>query len=808
MSRKENLISKLHPRKGTWKIAVRITDMWDVKKHNGRQAIDMVLIDQMLWIVYNFQGVKIGATLWQELFSEFQPKLALGCSYLIQNIKVVDNQSEYKVSPIPYLLYFVKTTSVKEVERLEIPANVHVITEIADIISGIAPRHTLVDFVGVVAEVIERKIVNPAYRVTVKLRDNSDAEILMTLWEDYALQLDDAIEKNHFVRESLVLMLTLAKIKDAKDKYPLSVQNIKNGSKLYVNSDDIAEIRKFRDSLCVPFYVGGLTEEGSGSQSQYTSNSQRGDRDKFLHNAQMVSLGDISRLREGGDEIKVLPECVDDLVGKTLALRFKYRVNMRQSSVMDVSQEEHHIQTLTFKIVLQDEQTIGKSPASCDETSSGDYHPKPSLSQSANYDPGNTAFITPAKKLSGGQATISFWTYNALMTAPPKFLGCTVIYQFQAAFHVDRVNVSPHYSFDDPPIEDDAETDKNGNMDTPYENQNTGYKEVGDPIWQCRHCKAMIWYDERINKDKQTKNPKFALCCGDGKIQMFVLEDAPQPLRQLLFDSNDSQAKNFQQNIRSYNVMFTFTSPGLQLDTRYNTGRGPPTFRVHGQGHHLIGSLLPLANKLPKFVQLYIYDTDNEVNNKLSQNPNKDVLDEDIIIATKNMLDNNNHYAQKFRMARDKLQSSIVSDLKLKLIYDRQSDGRLYNLPNTAEVAALIVGDEHTGYVANPHQNKLIYNEMAYDKEVLVVEFNRCYHSMTDEQTSIFDNIMRVVASQLRGVYFLYGYGGIGKTFMWKTLSSVVRSNGGIVLTVASNGIASLLLPGGLLKPNEGEQFI
>ncbi|KAG5049793.1 hypothetical protein JHK85_010896 [Glycine max] len=395
MSRKENLISELHPRKGTWKIAVCITDMWDVKKHNGRQAIDMVLIDQM--------GVKIGATLWQELFPEFQPKLTLGCSYLIQNIKVVDNQSEYKVSPIPYLLYFVKTTSVKEVERLEIPANVHVITEIADIISGIAPRHTLVDFVGVVAEVIERKIVNPAYKVTVKLRDNSDAEILMTLWEDYALQLDDAIEKNHFVRESLVLMLTLAKIKDAK-------------------------------------------EEGSGSQSQYTSNSQRGDRDKFLHNAQMTSLGDISRLREdyfcltvatvdeilidtpwsydscpnctttfdplkivgacrscqnqvshtvpryklvvkmehngekanfhfwdatcikmfgktteecrqeliaGGDEIKVFPECVDDLVGKTLALRFKYRVNMRQSSVMDVSQEEHHIQTLTFKIVLQ-----------------------------------------------------------------------------------------------------------------------------------------------------------------------------------------------------------------------------------------------------------------------------------------------------------------------------------------------------------------------------------------------------------------------------------------------------------------------
>ena len=48
-------------------------------------------------------------------------------------------------------------------------------------------------------------------------------------------------------------------------------------------------------------------------------------------------------------------------------------------------------------------------------------------------------------------------------------------------------------------------------------------------------------------------------------------------------------------------------------------------------------------------------------------------------------------------MARNKVQSSPVCDLKLKLISDRQSDGRLYKLPNTGEVAALIVGDEHTG---------------------------------------------------------------------------------------------------------------
>ncbi|XP_076911125.1 uncharacterized protein LOC143568997 [Bidens hawaiensis] len=47
------------------------------------------------------------------------------------------------------------------------------------------------------------------------------------------------------------------------------------------------------------------------------------------------------------------------------------------------------------------------------------------------------------------------------------------------------------------------------------------------------------------------------------------------------------------------------------------------------------------------------------------------------------------------------------------------------------------------------------------------------------------------------GVFFVYGHGGTGKTFLWKTLSSAIRSQGNIVLNVASSGIASLLLFGG-----------
>nr|GEU40512.1 DNA helicase [Tanacetum cinerariifolium] len=44
---------------------------------------------------------------------------------------------------------------------------------------------------------------------------------------------------------------------------------------------------------------------------------------------------------------------------------------------------------------------------------------------------------------------------------------------------------------------------------------------------------------------------------------------------------------------------------------------------------------------------------------------------------------------------------------------------------------------------------------------------------------------------------FVYGHGGTGKTSLWRTLINSMRSEGKIVLAVASLGIASLLLPAG-----------
>jgi hypothetical protein len=54
------------------------------------------------------------------------------------------------------------------------------------------------------------------------------------------------------------------------------------------------------------------------------------------------------------------------------------------------------------------------------------------------------------------------------------------------------------------------------------------------------------------------------------------------------------------------------------VESRGNDGRGLPNFIIAGQNYHRIGTLMPSEGERPKFAQLYTYDTENEVHNRLS----------------------------------------------------------------------------------------------------------------------------------------------------------------------------------------------
>ncbi|XP_058732927.1 uncharacterized protein LOC131604509 [Vicia villosa] len=215
----------------------------------------------------------------------------------------------------------------------------------------------------------------------------------------------------------------------------------------------------------------------------------------------------------------------------------------------------------------------------------------------------------------------------------------------------------------------------------------------GDQIWECTYCHAHMWLQERASKTKKGHVPTFHRCCRGGKIVVPLLEEPPPLLRHLVFNKTSTESKNYRNNIRTYNSMFSFTSPGMKFDTTYSKKGGPPTLRLHGQTCHRIGTLLPKTGDRPQYAQLYISDIDNEVTNRMKCFRDNTEIDKNTVHNLKIMLDEFNIHAKVFRMARDVLDDNAFLDLNLRVICDRPEDGRVYNRPTVSEVAALIVGD-------------------------------------------------------------------------------------------------------------------
>ena len=133
-------------------------------------------------------------------------------------------------------------------------------------------------------------------------------------------------------------------------------------------------------------------------------------------------------------------------------------------------------------------------------------------------------------------------------------------------------------------------------------------------------------------------------------------EQPPGPLASLL--NSSPKSKQFQHNIRVYNCMFAMCSSGGKIDHKINRGGAPFCFKIKGQNMHFIGSLLPEDGGKPKFCQLYIYDTDNEQNNRIGAVGSNADVDLEIVEGLTKMLDLNNKLVRYFRSAREEFKKS------------------------------------------------------------------------------------------------------------------------------------------------------
>jgi DNA replication protein DnaC len=88
----------------------------------------------------------------------------------------------------------------------------------------------------------------------------------------------------------------------------------------------------------------------------------------------------------------------------------------------------------------------------------------------------------------------------------------------------------------------------------------------------------------------------------------------------------------------------------------------------------------------------------------------------------------------------------------------------------------------------------LVQEELVYDQHSLTTDVDNAEDRLNDDQCNAYETILNVVTNKNNKLFFVYGSGETGKTFVWTTFLSRLRGQGKIVLVVTSSGIASLLL--------------
>ncbi|XP_071717984.1 uncharacterized protein [Rutidosis leptorrhynchoides] len=161
-------------------------------------------------------------------------------------------------------------------------------------------------------------------------------------------------------------------------------------------------------------------------------------------------------------------------------------------------------------------------------------------------------------------------------------------------------------------------------------------------------------------------------------------EEPPPLFKQLL------QTQSVVDNIHAYNQMFSMTSFGARVDDNINEGRSPYVFKVSRQIYHWIGSLCPQEGCPPRFLQLYIYDTAHEVENRMSHfgGPDSDRLCSEVVSQLVQLLDRHNKLVKLFCTARDKCAGVEIPTFKVFLF--KVAGSRQHALPSSNVVGVIV----------------------------------------------------------------------------------------------------------------------
>lgn len=203
---------------------------------------------------------------------------------------------------------------------------------------------------------------------------------------------------------------------------------------------------------------------------------------------------------------------------------------------------------------------------------------------------------------------------------------------------------------------------------------------------ECRHCHALKF---------KTEPP--GMCCAKGKVHLPELRPPPSPLNELI-TGEDADSPLFLKRLRTFNSCFQMTSFAASNVVHNPTIDGQlyeTTFKVQGQVYHRIGSLMPMPDEIPKYLQIYFMGSeDDRVDTRCTHNNINSPPGRRIVGILEPFFQEHNHLIRLFKT----LMPRLANDNHVIIIRpDKVPAGqheRRFNAPTIDDVAVIMVGDQ------------------------------------------------------------------------------------------------------------------
>ncbi|PUZ56489.1 hypothetical protein GQ55_5G311900 [Panicum hallii var. hallii] len=164
--------------------------------------------------------------------------------------------------------------------------------------------------------------------------------------------------------------------------------------------------------------------------------------------------------------------------------------------------------------------------------------------------------------------------------------------------------------------------------------------------------------------------------------------------------------------------MFEMTSMGAKVIESINDGRAPYVFKISGQVCHRVGSLMPSEGHRPEYAQLYIFDTEHEVSNRInvasssSRAPFR--ANQNIVASLIEMLDMHNPIVKLFRTARERLLGDSSDQYHIRLFVASEVVGLIVSDIGQTDVGRDIIIEDRSSRLQRINEQHCKFMAMQY----------------------------------------------------------------------------------------------